>query len=126
MYCSVCGRAVAQGLSYCNYCGAKLNGVKDDSVVKSSEPKPEMLVAAMVLVEKAPRFGNVHGFALGHISQEDDGIGDAALRTHNEAVQVDPASGAASLLILPPHLQAGRQMSVNAVPGFQVHVQQGA
>src|SRR6266404_5993361 len=50
MYCSVCGRAVAQGLSYCNYCGAKLNEVKDDSVVKSSEPKPEMLVAAMVFV----------------------------------------------------------------------------
>ena len=60
------------------------------------------LVAAMVLVEKAPRFGNVHGFALGHISQEDDGIGDAALRTHNEAVQVDPLVriGIANLWIL--------------------------
>src|SRR6266571_6321938 len=50
MYCSSCGVAVAQGLSYCNYCGAKLNGVKGDSVTKSSEVKPEMLVAAMVFV----------------------------------------------------------------------------
>jgi len=50
MYCSSCGVAVAQGLSYCNYCGAKLNGVKGDKVSKSSEVKPEMLVAAMVFV----------------------------------------------------------------------------
>src|SRR5437773_11915508 len=50
MYCSSCGVAVAQGLSYCNYCGAKLNGVRGDSVVKSSEVKPEMLVSAMVAV----------------------------------------------------------------------------
>src|SRR3989442_12834920 len=50
MYCSSCGVAVAQGLSYCNYCGAKLNGVKGDTRIKSSEPKPEMLVAAMVFV----------------------------------------------------------------------------
>ena len=50
MYCSSCGVAVAQGLSYCNYCGAKLNGVKDEARIKSSEVKPEMLVAAMVFV----------------------------------------------------------------------------
>ena len=50
MYCSSCGVAVAQGLSYCNYCGAKLNGVKDETRIKSSEVKPETLVAAMVLV----------------------------------------------------------------------------
>ena len=50
MYCSSCGVAVAQGLSYCNYCGAKLSGVKVDSVVKSSEVKPELLVCAMVAV----------------------------------------------------------------------------
>jgi hypothetical protein len=48
MYCSSCGVAVAQGVSYCNYCGAKLNGVKDDSVTKSSEVKPELLVHSMV------------------------------------------------------------------------------
>ena len=47
MYCSSCGVAVAQGLSYCNYCGAKLNGVKGESVNKSSEVKPELLVSAM-------------------------------------------------------------------------------
>jgi len=42
--------AVAQGLSYCNYCGAKLNGVPGDDVINSSEVKAEMLVAAMVFV----------------------------------------------------------------------------
>jgi hypothetical protein len=50
MYCSSCGVAVTQGLSYCNYCGAKLNGAKDDGVVKSTEVKPELLVSAMVAV----------------------------------------------------------------------------
>jgi len=50
MYCSSCGVAVAQGLTYCNYCGEKLNGAKGLSVIKSSEVKPEMLVAAMVFV----------------------------------------------------------------------------
>jgi hypothetical protein len=42
--------AVAQGLSYCNYCGAKLNGVIADNFIKSSEVKPELLVSAMVAV----------------------------------------------------------------------------
>jgi len=50
MYCSSCGISVAQGLSYCNYCGAKLNGEKGDGVIKSSEVKPELLVSAMVAV----------------------------------------------------------------------------
>jgi hypothetical protein len=48
MYCSSCGVAVAQGLSYCNYCGAKLSGANDDNVSKSSEVRPEFLIAAMV------------------------------------------------------------------------------
>jgi hypothetical protein len=48
MYCSVCGVAVAQGLSYCNYCGAKLNDVTGDDAVRSADVKPEFLVAAMV------------------------------------------------------------------------------
>ena len=46
MYCSACGAAVAQGLSYCNHCGAKLKGEGDDG--KSSELSPELLVSAMV------------------------------------------------------------------------------
>jgi hypothetical protein len=50
MYCSSCGVAVTQGLSYCNYCGAKLNAVKGDNVIKSPEVKPELLVSAMVAV----------------------------------------------------------------------------
>jgi hypothetical protein len=50
MYCSSCGVSVAQGLSYCNYCGAKLTGEKGDNAIKSSEVKPESLVWSMVVV----------------------------------------------------------------------------
>ncbi len=50
MYCSSCGVSVAQGLSYCNYCGAKLSGAESDNVIKSPEVKPELLVSAMVAV----------------------------------------------------------------------------
>ena len=50
MYCSTCGVAVAQGLSYCNYCGAKLSGEKGESLIKSSEVKPGSLVWGMVAV----------------------------------------------------------------------------
>lgn len=46
MYCSSCGVAVAESLSYCNYCGAKLNGAKDDDP-EWREVKPGLLVAAM-------------------------------------------------------------------------------
>src|SRR5882724_4511574 len=48
MYCASCGVAVAQGLPYCNYCGAKLRGAKGDSINKSPEVRPEALVGAMV------------------------------------------------------------------------------
>jgi hypothetical protein len=48
MYCSSCGVAVTPGLSYCNYCGEKLIGAKSDSIIKSPEVRPEILVAAMV------------------------------------------------------------------------------
>jgi hypothetical protein len=50
MYCSSCGVVVAQGLSYCNYCGAKLSGVKGDSIIKSPEVRPEALIWGMVAV----------------------------------------------------------------------------
>src|SRR5262245_20709323 len=45
MYCSACGVSLVQGLSYCNYCGAKLTG---DKVIKSSEVRPESLIRGMV------------------------------------------------------------------------------
>ena len=48
MYCSTCGVAVAQGLSFCNYCGAKLGGAQGADVGRPSEIKPELLVSAMV------------------------------------------------------------------------------
>jgi hypothetical protein len=47
MYCSTCGVAVAQGLSYCNHCGSKLN--RGEAVAKSSEIRPSLLVNAMVV-----------------------------------------------------------------------------
>jgi putative copper export protein len=50
MYCPSCGVAVTGGLSYCNYCGAKLSAAKDDGVVKTREIKPELVVSAMVVV----------------------------------------------------------------------------
>ena len=49
MYCSTCGVAVAQSLSYCNYCGAKLSGAETDSV-SEPEVRPEFLVSVMACV----------------------------------------------------------------------------
>jgi hypothetical protein len=48
MYCSSCGVAVAQGLSYCKNCGAKLVSERRDDADRSSEVRPELLVSAMV------------------------------------------------------------------------------
>ena len=45
MYCSSCGVVVAQGLPYCNYCGAKLSST--DSESKWPDVKPELLVSAI-------------------------------------------------------------------------------
>ncbi len=47
MYCSTCGVAVTPGLSYCNYCGAKLSAAQDDSDGGPGEVKPGLLVSAM-------------------------------------------------------------------------------
>jgi len=49
MYCSACGVNVAQGLSYCNYCGAKV-GEKSGNVSKSSEVRPEFLISSMMVL----------------------------------------------------------------------------
>lgn len=46
MYCPSCGVAVAQGLSYCNYCGAKLNQ-QEESASKLPNVRPELLVSAI-------------------------------------------------------------------------------
>jgi hypothetical protein len=46
MYCSSCGVAVAQGLSYCKHCGAKLN--REDIDVRTSGVRPDLLVTSMV------------------------------------------------------------------------------
>jgi hypothetical protein len=46
MYCSTCGVAIAQGLSFCKNCGAKLS--RDESLGNSSEVRPDLLVMSMV------------------------------------------------------------------------------
>src|SRR5215204_4584655 len=49
MYCSSCGVSVAQGLSYCKHCGAKLNGEKGDNLIKTTELRAEsLIISAMV------------------------------------------------------------------------------
>lgn len=47
MYCSTCGVAVAQGLSYCNYCGTKLAGAGETSN-ESPDIRPASLIFAMM------------------------------------------------------------------------------
>jgi hypothetical protein len=48
MYCSACGSAVAQSLSYCNRCGAKAGGAKGEGLVRPSELSLDSLVWATV------------------------------------------------------------------------------
>ena len=47
MYCPSCGVAVAQGLSYCNHCGAKLNSASGVNDSESPPLNPGLLVSAM-------------------------------------------------------------------------------
>src|ERR1700689_5133048 len=55
----------------------------------------------MLLVEMAALFGQVHGFALGDVFEVNNGVGDAALRPEDEALQVSgfPGIGIADLRI---------------------------
>ena len=49
MYCSSCGASVAQGLSFCKHCGAKLSGETGDSLIKTTELRAEsLIISAMV------------------------------------------------------------------------------
>jgi hypothetical protein len=50
MYCSFCGSALAQDLSYCNHCGARLTGPQTDGEQKPAELFPDSLVWAIVSV----------------------------------------------------------------------------
>lgn len=51
MYCSSCGVSVAQGLSFCKHCGAKLGAEKDDGAAGYTELKAEsFLISAMTAV----------------------------------------------------------------------------
>lgn len=48
MYCPSCGVALAQGLRFCNYCGARLNSSNPGA--EPREVKPEALIGAMAVV----------------------------------------------------------------------------
>src|SRR5215207_7006751 len=51
MYCSTCGVPVAQGLSFCKHCGAKLSDGKGDDFARYSELRAEsFLIMLMVAV----------------------------------------------------------------------------
>ena len=43
MYCSSCGVSVAQNLTYCNHCGAKINQDKSDNL-KTTEMRAEWAI----------------------------------------------------------------------------------
>jgi hypothetical protein len=47
MYCSTCGAALAQGLSYCNRCGARAGATAGGD---AGRPRPESLVSAIAFV----------------------------------------------------------------------------
>lgn len=47
MYCSTCGVAIAEGLSYCNHCGARTSVANKDQAA-THDVSPGLLVAAMV------------------------------------------------------------------------------
>lgn len=47
MYCSTCGVAVAESLSYCNHCGARIIASNNDKVATAREVQPGLLVSAM-------------------------------------------------------------------------------
>jgi uncharacterized membrane protein len=49
MYCSSCGVAVAQNLTYCNFCGAKLNDEKSDGRDKGTQLRYESFVMVMIV-----------------------------------------------------------------------------
>ena len=45
MYCSTCGVALAKGLSFCNYCGARLPST--EAALEFREVRPQLIVSAM-------------------------------------------------------------------------------
>ena len=47
MYCSTCGVAVSDSLSYCNHCGARIVVSNNDKVATSRDVQPGLLVSAM-------------------------------------------------------------------------------
>jgi uncharacterized membrane protein YvbJ len=61
MFCSACGNQVSENLSFCNQCGAKLNGGNASPGEKLSEASFNTLVGSMVAVPIAG-IGVIIGF----------------------------------------------------------------
>ena len=64
MYCSSCGVAAAQNLTYCNHCGAKLTGGKTDENIKTTELQFDsmiMVVMAALFILGLPALGALLG-----------------------------------------------------------------
>jgi hypothetical protein len=49
MFCSTCGVKVADSLSYCNHCGARIVRSNTEKAVMAREVKPELLVSMTVI-----------------------------------------------------------------------------
>lgn len=49
MYCSSCGVAVTQNLTYCNNCGAKLNSGQADANLKTTELRFDAMIMVVMV-----------------------------------------------------------------------------
>jgi len=49
MYCSSCGVAVTQNLTYCNHCGAKISGGKADTNLKTTELQFDSMIMVVMV-----------------------------------------------------------------------------
>ena len=50
MFCQACGNQVNPGLSYCNTCGTRIGGAKDDAPEQMSESSFNLLVSAILAI----------------------------------------------------------------------------
>jgi hypothetical protein len=71
MYCSSCGSAIPQNLSYCSRCGAKVGGANVEGGNRPAELSPNLIVCAIAVVFFA---GMTATFALLALMKEGGGV----------------------------------------------------
>jgi hypothetical protein len=49
LYCSSCGVAIAANLTYCNFCGAKVNSEKTDTLGKDTELRYDAFIMTVMV-----------------------------------------------------------------------------